>query len=144
MVETQVFLLSPQLLGVLFVSPHTRKRSRCCLPSNSPTSHIFKSGHELMPSILRFSLMIQPCTSRLRPQSYNPWHLSYSWCPSQLTSSLTLLSATPVMNSSPQMAKLLQSEHQLVATSLFIKYYCFGVFFADGDTEVKDKSSVNF
>lgn len=59
-------------------------------------------------------------------------------------SSLTLLSATPVTNSGPQMAKLLQNEHQLVTTFLFIKYYCFGGFFADGDTEVKDKSSVNF
>lgn len=53
----------------------------------SPTSQILKSGHELMLSILDLFLMTQPCTGRLRPQSYNivpipdvhpslwvPWH----------------------------------------------------------------------
>lgn len=74
--EFSCFLL-PSLVSFSHLPTLGSEIDLACLQT-SPTSHIFKSGHELMPSILYFSLMIQPCTGRLRPQSYNSSHLSYS------------------------------------------------------------------
>lgn len=81
-----------------------------------------------MSSILNPSLIIHPCTCRLRPQSYNPWHLLYSCCPSQFMSDEHCCLHPQSWVQVPRWQSCC-SEHQLVLTSLFIKYNCFIFFF---------------